>query len=73
MIDKNKLLAKYADNLVKSENRNHYLGYARDFLDNAEGLDRASIDHYIAGLQERYKPRHGKLRLPGDTEIICGQ
>lgn len=56
MIDKDKLLAKYADNLAKSENRNHYLSYARDFLDNTEGLDRASVAHYIEGLQERYKP-----------------
>lgn len=54
--DKDKLLAKYADNLAKSENRNHYLGYARDFLENAEGLDRASVDRYIEVLQERYKP-----------------
>lgn len=59
MIDeatKNKHLKKYAENLDKSENKNHYLSYARDFLDKAEGLDRASIEHYIEGLQKRYKP-----------------
>jgi integrase len=56
MIDKNKLLKKYAENLDKSDNKNHYLSYARHFLDNAEGLDRISIDHYIEGLKERYKP-----------------
>ena len=54
---KDKLLAKYADNLANSENRNHYLRFARDFLDNAEGLNRASIDQHLAALQKkRYSP-----------------
>lgn len=59
MIDeatKNNHLAKYADNLANSENRNHYLRFARGFLDNAEGLDRVSIDRYMAGLQKKYSP-----------------
>ncbi|MGQ9545942.1 MAG: tyrosine-type recombinase/integrase [Dehalococcoidia bacterium] len=55
-MDKNKLLKKYSDNLERSENRNHYLKYARDFLDNAGGLDRGSIDQYVMELQKRYKP-----------------
>ena len=56
MIDKNKLLAKYADNLAKSEYRNHYLRVARHFLDNTKELDRASIDQYIVKLQKTYRP-----------------
>lgn len=58
MIDKatkNKLLEKYADNLAKSANRNHYLRFARGFLDDTEGLDRVSIDRYVLYLQ---KERH---------------
>lgn len=54
---KNKLLAKYADNLAHSENKNHYLRYAKDFLDTAEGLTRASIEQHLAGLRKkRYRP-----------------
>jgi integrase len=61
MIDealKKQLLTKYADNLAKSKNQNHYLRFARDFLDNAEELNRASIDQYVTKLQTRkhYKP-----------------
>lgn len=59
MIDKatkNKLLAKYTDNLAISANKNHYLRFARGFLDNANGLDRASIDQYIAELRKGYGP-----------------
>jgi integrase len=59
MIDeatKKKFLKKYSDNLERSDNRNHYLRYARHFLDNAEGLDRASIDKYIEKLQKKYSP-----------------
>lgn len=57
MIDeatKKKLLAKYADNLALSKNKNHYLSYARHFLDNAEGIDRVSIDRYVATLRKSY-------------------
>jgi len=59
MIDaatKKKFLKKYSANLERSENRNHYLRYARHFLDNAEGLDRASIDNYIEKLQKKFSP-----------------
>lgn len=56
MIDKNKLLDRYADNLAHSSNRNHYLRYARHFLDNSNGLDRVSIDQYIAMLRKEYSP-----------------
>lgn len=53
---KNKLLKKYAENLDRSENRNHYLSYAKDFLDSVEDLSRASIDNYIVQLQKKYSP-----------------
>jgi integrase len=56
MIDKNKLLDRYADNLAHSSNRNHYLRYARHFLDNSNGLDRVSIDQYSAMLRKEYSP-----------------
>lgn len=59
MIDKalkNKLLEKYDANLDNPKTRNHYLRYARGFLDKAEGLDRASIDKHIDELQKNNKP-----------------
>jgi integrase len=59
MIDKavkRRLLKKYKDNLDNPKTRNHYLKYAQCFLDNAEGLDRASIDKHIEDLQEDNKP-----------------
>jgi len=59
MIDKTlkkRLLKKYKDNLDNPKTRNHYLSYAQHFLDNAEGLDRASIDKHIEELQEDNKP-----------------
>jgi integrase len=59
MIDeatKKKLLKKYESNLERSDNRNHYMRYARHFLDNAEGLDRASIDNYIEERKKKFSP-----------------
>jgi len=56
MIDKSKLLKQYAENLEQSSQKNHYLSYARHFLDNTEGLDRASIDRHIEKLQNHYRP-----------------
>jgi integrase len=59
MIDKtlkNKLLKKYGENLDNPKTRNHYLKHALDFLDNAEGLDRISIDKYIEEFQKKNKP-----------------
>jgi integrase len=53
---KKKYLKKYADNLASSDNRNHYLRYAGHFLNNADGLDRASIDNYIEKLQKKFSP-----------------
>ncbi len=59
MIDKaikKKILAKYDENLDNPKTRNHYLKYAQDFLDGAEGLDRASIDKYVEELRKNNKP-----------------
>ena len=59
MIDKatkNKLLKKYTDNLAISSSRNQYIRYASHFLDNVEGIDRVSIDRYLATLQKDYSP-----------------
>jgi len=55
-LDKTKLLKVYADNLAKSDNRNHYLTYAKRFLDSADGLDRASVDRFITDMALNYKP-----------------
>jgi integrase len=53
---KTKLLKEYKSNLDNPKTRNHYLSYANHFLDNAEGLDRASIDKYIEEFQKHNKP-----------------
>ena len=56
-MDKERLLEKYADNLSSSANRNHYLSYAKDFLEHTDELDRASIDRYVARLRKKgWKP-----------------
>lgn len=52
-VDKEELLKKYADNLAKSKNKNHYLSYARQFLDSVDELDKASIDKYIERLHKK--------------------
>ena len=52
-MDKETILAKYADNLPKSSNKNHYLSYARDFLEHADGLDRAAVDRYLQRLRRQ--------------------
>lgn len=53
VIDKNALLEKYADNLSNSGNKTHYLSYASDFLGHADGLNRASVDHYLDSLRRQ--------------------
>lgn len=68
MIDKAKinrdaLLEKYAANLSSSRNKAHYLSYARDFLDHADALDRASIDRYLTTLRK-------KGRVPGTINFV---
>lgn len=57
MVDKDSLLEKYADNLSNSDKQAHYLSYARAFLDQADGLNRASVDQFIDTLRKQgWKP-----------------
>lgn len=52
-MDKAELLEKYSSNLAGSRDRNHYLGYARDFLDHADGLNKESVVKYAERLRRR--------------------
>ena len=52
-MNKEIILAKYADNLSNSSNKNHCLSYAKNFLDHADGLDRASVDRYLEVLRRK--------------------
>ena len=49
------LLAKYEQNLINSENKNHYAGYAKKFLDYADNLDKETIDSYMKKLTREKK------------------
>jgi integrase len=51
VVDKNELLERYADNLVNSRNKEHYLSYARSFLEQSDGINRASVDRYMDSLR----------------------
>lgn len=55
MNNKAELLGKYSSNLAGSKNRNHYLTYARDFLDHADGLTKESVTKYIDRLRRHKK------------------
>ena len=56
-MDKKELLQKYAENLSNSENRDYYMKYARDYLDQADETGRDSIDQYLGNLrQAKRKP-----------------
>lgn len=52
-MNKEKLLSSYALNLAGSKYRNHYLKYAKDFLDNTKDLGKEAVDTYIEKLQEQ--------------------
>lgn len=52
-MNKTELLEKYASNLAGSKNRNHYLSYAGDFLDHADGLNKESVVKYAERLRRR--------------------
>lgn len=54
-MNKDLLLQKYAENLSNSVNKNHYLKYARDFLDQADNLDRPSVERYLETLRDSGK------------------
>lgn len=49
------LLEKYAANLPDDRYRNHYVSYARGFLDSADALDKESINKYLAKLKRQKK------------------
>ena len=51
-MNKTELLEKYSSNLTGSKNRNHYLSYARDFLDHADGLNKESVIKYVERLRK---------------------
>ncbi len=52
-MNKAELLEKYTSNLAGSRNKNHYLSYARDFLDHADGLNKESVVKYAERLRRR--------------------
>jgi len=49
------LLQKYASNLSDDRYRNHYVSYARAFLNSADALDKESINRYLARLKRQGK------------------
>jgi len=49
------LLQKYASNLPDDRYRNHYVSYARNFLNSADALDKKSINKYLAKLKRQGK------------------
>ena len=61
-MDKEIILGKYAANLSNSGNKNHYLAYARDFLQHADNLDRAAVDRYLQ-LLRRQKRKPGTINF----------
>jgi integrase len=52
-MNKAELLSKYESNLAGSTNKNHYMSYARAFLDYADGLDKETINNYIKKLKRQ--------------------
>lgn len=54
-MNKAELLSKYESNLAGSKNKNHYLSYARAFVDYADSLDKENVDNYIKKLKRQGK------------------
>lgn len=52
-MNKAELLSKYDSNLTGSKNKNHYLSYAKSFLDYADSLDKENINNYIKKLKRQ--------------------
>jgi len=52
-MDKEQLLSNYAANLPDSRNRNHYISYARQFLESADALDKEGVVKYLKGLKRQ--------------------
>jgi len=61
MSERDDLLQKYASNLPDNSYRNHYVSYARNFLDSATALDKEGIAKYLAKLK-RQKKSAGTIR-----------
>jgi len=55
MSERDDLLQKYASNLPNSRSRNHFVSYARNFLDSADALDKEGINRYLARLKGQGK------------------
>lgn len=62
-MDRQALLQRYADNLSNSTCRNQYIAHGKHFLDNSSGIDRESVDRYIAALQEEYRPGYVNVKF----------
>ncbi|MBA7600749.1 hypothetical protein ES703_07808 [subsurface metagenome] len=54
-MDKQALLEKYAASFPDSPFRNHYVSYARNFLDYAGNLDKENVTRYLAKLKREGK------------------
>jgi len=54
-MDKEALLGKYEASFPDSPFRNHYVSYARNFLDYAGGLDKENVNRYLAKLKREGK------------------
>lgn len=52
-MNKAELLEKYSSNLEGSKNRNHYLAYAKGFLDYTDGFNKESVTKYVAHLRRK--------------------
>jgi len=52
-MNKVELLSKYESNLAGSKNKNHYLSYAKKFLDYADSLDKETVNNYIKKLKRQ--------------------
>lgn len=52
-MNKAELLSKYESNLAGSKNKNHYLSYAKRFLDYADALDKENVNNYIKKLKRQ--------------------
>ncbi len=61
-MNKKELLEKYATNLSRSPNKNYYLRYAGDYLEQADSLTRESIESYLKSLRD-------KKRKPGSVNF----
>ena len=49
------LLQQYASSLPDNEYRNHYVSYARNFLNSAHVLDKEDVNNYLAKLKREKK------------------